>query len=245
MTTRVPQTDTTTRDRQDKSQSLQQNRPRGQQGLARSGGAIPSVLSDPMTLLMNPFAFMHRFSEEMDRLFGEVGQARNLLAPGAGQRMGATGATGMTRAFDWIPQTEAFERDGQLVIRVDLPGVNKDDVRVEVSEGVLTIEGERRYEGSEDEGGLYRTERSYGRFVRQIALPEGANPDEAKANFNNGVLEITIPIPKQQTRRLEIQESGGEQETGRQQATASQSQQQPKSGEQNREPAIAAAPPNR
>jgi HSP20 family protein len=108
------------------------------------------------------------------------------------------------------PQVDVVERDGQLVIRADLPGVNKDDVRVEVTDDSVIIEGERRYEHEENQGGVYRVERSYGRFLRQIPLPEGVNPENDTANFRNGVLEITMPAPQaaSRNRQLEIRDEG-------------------------------------
>jgi HSP20 family protein len=110
----------------------------------------------------------------------------------------------------FAPQVDVVERDGQLVIRADLPGVNKDDVRVEVTDDSVIIEGERRYEHEENQGGVYRVERSYGRFLRQIPLPEGVNPENASANFRNGVLEITMPAPQaaSRNRQLEIRDEG-------------------------------------
>jgi HSP20 family protein len=89
------------------------------------------------------------------------------------------------------PPVEIFERDGQLVVRADLPGLTKDDVHVEVTDEALTIEGERRY----------------GTFRRQIPLPEGVNADQVIASFKDGVLEVSRPAPQQQARgrRIDIQ----------------------------------------
>ena len=107
------------------------------------------------------------------------------------------------------PQVEVFERDGQLVVHADLPGMSKDDVRVEVSDEGLLLEGERRYEHQENQRGVFRSERSYGSFRRVIPLPEGVNPDTAQATFKNGVLEVTMQAPQQQQRGRRI-EIGGE-----------------------------------
>jgi HSP20 family protein len=102
---------------------------------------------------------------------------------------------------------EVVERDGNLIVRADLPGLTKDDVRVEITEDVLTIEGERHAEHEEKQAGVVRSERSYGRFRRQIPLPEEANADQATASFRDGVLEISMPMPQRQTqgRQIEIQ----------------------------------------
>src|SRR5712692_4414504 len=104
------------------------------------------------------------------------------------------------------PAVEMFERDGQLVIRADLPGLSPDDVRIEVSDDSLVIEGERRSEIEVEDEGVYRAERTYGRFSRVIALPDDVDPAQAQARFENGVLEISIPLPEQtQRRRIPIQ----------------------------------------
>jgi HSP20 family protein len=85
--------------------------------------------------------------------------------------------------------------------------VKRDDVAVEISDEAVTVSGERSQEREDERGGFYRVERSYGSFYRVIPLPEGAIGDQAKAAFNNGVLEITMPAPPEQVsrgRRLEI-----------------------------------------
>jgi len=87
-------------------------------------------------------------------------------------------------------------------------GLSKDDVRVELTDEGLVLEGERRSELEEEREGMYRSERSYGSFCRVIPLPEGCDASGAEAHFENGVLEITLPLPEAATRarRIEIQE---------------------------------------
>ncbi|HEU0253675.1 MAG TPA: Hsp20/alpha crystallin family protein [Pyrinomonadaceae bacterium] len=152
-------------------------------------------------LIANPFSFMRRFGEGMEQLFADFGGG------------------GMMRGFGdiaaWSPQVEMFEREGQLVIRVDLPGMKKDDVRVDLRDDSIVLRGQRQEEHREEREGFYRTERSYGSFYREIPLPEGVDPDDAAANFRDGVLEITMPIEETERRgrQLEIQEaSRGEQD---------------------------------
>ena len=84
-------------------------------------------------------------------------------------------------------------------MRVDLPGMAREDIKVEVTDETLTIEGERRHTEEKEEKGYYRSERSYGRFARTIALPEGADATTAKAEFKNGVLEVALDLPKRRT----------------------------------------------
>jgi HSP20 family protein len=110
----------------------------------------------------------------------------------------------------WSPQIESFQRGDQFVVRADLPGLKKEDVNIEVSDDSVIIQGERREQREEDREGYYRSERSYGSFYRIVPLPEGAITESAKADFNNGVLEVTVQAPPREVsrrRRIEIGES--------------------------------------
>jgi HSP20 family protein len=80
---------------------------------------------------------------------------------------------------------------------------NGEDVKVEALDDALVIQGERKFEHEEKRKGVFRSER-YGRFYREIPLPEGASADEAKAHFKNGVLEIELPVPERKSKRREI-----------------------------------------
>jgi HSP20 family protein len=179
------------------------NQPSPQTGLARREQSFPSLMSG------SPFSFMRRFSEEMDRLFEDFGFGRGWLAPSF-RRDFFPADFGTFGQSVWSPQVEVFERENQLVVRADLPGLNKEDVKVEVTDDAITISGERKREHEEKGEGFYRSERSYGSFYRSIPLPEGVNADEADATFRNGVLEITMRAPQRQTRgrSLEIKEGG-------------------------------------
>ena len=105
----------------------------------------------------------------------------------------------------WSPEIEVFERGGQLVVRADLPGLTREDVKVDIREDSLIIQGERRQEREENDEGYYRSERSYGSFFRSVPLPEGINADEVKASFKDGVLEITMPSPKRAERKRSVE----------------------------------------
>lgn len=188
--------------RQESSQAMQTTGERGRQQTA----VTRREQSAPSPWAGSPFTFMRRFSEEMDRLFEDFGFGGGLLAPAFGREPGGAGLTGQGV---WSPQVEVFEREGQLVVRADLPGMTKDDISVDVTDDALVIRGERRSEREENEEGYYRTERSYGSFHRSIPLPEGTGAEDASATFRNGVLEVTMPAPQraqQQRRRLEIRE---------------------------------------
>jgi HSP20 family protein len=129
------------------------------------------------------------------------------------KRLGRWGWGGENR---FSPELEILKSGGKLVIRADLPGLNKEDVNVNVSEHTLTIEGERKQEHESTEGGVYTSERSYGHFRREIPLPEGVNPDTAKANFKNGTLEITLDAPEtaKNERHIEIGEEATDTKRG-------------------------------
>ena len=114
---------------------------------------------------------------------------------------------GETRA--WSPTIEVFEKDNRLVTKVDLPGLKKEDVKVEVTDSRLTISGERKREVEEKKKDVYRSEREYGSFYRAVPLPEGVKLEDVKATFADGVLEVSVPLPARadvRVRKVEIQE---------------------------------------
>ena len=160
-------------------------------GMARRGGYAPSMLAlSPAAIFsMSPFELMRRFTNELDRVFEGLGLARG--AGGGEIQM-------------WTPSVEVFERDNNLVVRAELPGLDKDDVMVELTDDGLVIEGERRREREEGIEGGYRSEIEYSRFYRMIPLPEGVNMDQAQARMNNGVLEVTIPMAEARRPRRSI-----------------------------------------
>jgi HSP20 family protein len=153
---------------------------------------------------VNPFQMMRRFSKNMERLFEDFG---GFNFP----TFFKTDFAPFRSEFDnveWVPQIEVLQNNGQIIVRADLPGLTKDDVKVELTDDVLTISGERKEEKEEKREGFYRSERSYGSFYRKIPLPEGAKTEKAAATFHNGVLEITMPAEKAEmpARKLEIKE---------------------------------------
>src|SRR5439155_5345814 len=148
----------------------------------------PGALSrrQPASLSRSPFTtIFQRWNDEMDRLFEDFGAPSRSLAEAQG--IGA-----------WSPQVEVFQRGNDLVVRADLPGLSKDDVRVEIRDDALVVEGERKQEHEEEREGWYRNERVYGSFYRTIPLPEGTIADSAKATFKNGVLEVVLQAPPQE-----------------------------------------------
>ena len=161
---------------------------------------------EPTSTFADPFRMLDRFADEMDRIFDNFGFGRGWIAPRSSQWTGSSRSAGSSL---WAPDVEVYHRNNELVVRADLPGLKKDDVKVDVTDNTITIQGERRQEEESERGGVYRSERSYGSFYRSIPLPEGAMTDQAKASFKDGVLEITMPAPPDQVtrgRRLEIKE---------------------------------------
>ena len=95
----------------------------------------------------------------------------------------------------WVPAMDLAETDDHLVLRADLPGLDKDDVKIEIKDGVLTLSGERKAEHEERRDGYHRVERAYGGFSRSLSLPQGIDADQVQADFDKGVLEVRIPKP--------------------------------------------------
>lgn len=151
-------------------------------------------------------AFARRFADDMDRLFDDFGlRFPNFF--GRGRELLRREA--VTSPIEWSPRVDVLRKDGNLVVRADLPGMTKEDIKVEVTEDRLTIQGERKQEKKEEHEGYAYNECSYGSFFRTIPLPEGVEASKATAEFRNGVLEVAIPTPQRtemQARRLEIQE---------------------------------------
>jgi HSP20 family protein len=168
----------------------------------------PSWMLDPWDGF-GQFPFMQRFAEEMDRMFEDFGEFGSRKRTGLLKRW--LGREPERKAAgNWTPRVEVMEREGQLIIRSELPGLTKDDVKVEVTDEAVTISGERKEEKKEERKGYYYNETRYGSFYRSVPLPEGSEPSKATAEFRNGVLEVVMPAPKQpekKTRHLEIKGS--------------------------------------
>jgi HSP20 family protein len=138
-----------------------------------------------------PFSFMRRMEEDMDRFFGDFWGGRGHW-PSFFHRE--------THA-DWAPAIEAFQRGNEFVVRADVPGMSREDLSIEIGDDTLTIQGERKYDHQDERQGVLTSERGYGTFYRVVPLPVGAVTESAKANFQNGVLEIVMQAPSHETRR--------------------------------------------
>ena len=172
------------------------------------GSFYPSIFSvgPGEFFTMSPITLMRRLTEDLDRAFSGLGRV---------SRRGAS-----EEEFTWAPSVEVTQSGNNLVIRADLPGLSENDVTVEATDEGLILQGERKREETKEEGGVYRSERVYGRFYRFIPLPENAKVDQAQANFRNGVLEVTVPVPELERKRRQIPVS-----------TSAQSGQAPQAGQ--------------
>jgi HSP20 family protein len=103
-----------------------------------------------------------------------------------------------TDIADWRPAVDIFETKTAVVLEVELPGVIKEDVSVEVKENILTIKGERKVENEDRKDTVYRRERAYGLFKRAFNLHYVVKPEKIKARFNDGVLRIEVPKPEEE-----------------------------------------------
>jgi HSP20 family protein len=139
----------------------------------------------------DPFRDLRSLQEEVNRLF----------------------STNLTRAFGdegigrgaWNPSVDIYESKDQIVLEAELPGMNRDDFELTVENNVITLRGERRFEKRDEADNYHRVERSYGSFTRSFTLPQTVSAEGAIAEYNNGVLRVTLPKREEaKSRRIEI-----------------------------------------
>lgn len=162
----------------------------------------------------SPFSVVRRMMEDMDRLFENFDSARSLLPALQGSLLPAL--QGRRQGWSlgtWMPEVEVSERDGKLLVSADLPGMRQEDIDLELRDDALILRGQRNEEREEQRSNVSYSERSYGSFVRTIALPTGVKPDDVEATFQNGVLQVALPLPQESSRRrIEIRGGGAAQE---------------------------------
>ncbi|MCC5812037.1 MAG: Hsp20/alpha crystallin family protein [Ectothiorhodospiraceae bacterium] len=100
-----------------------------------------------------------------------------------------------------IPKVDVVDQDRQLVLRAEVPGIDRDNLEVSVTDNLVTIRGRSHHEEAKEEGAYYRREISHGAFERTIPLPSDVDADRAKASFRDGILELTLPKVKEVRRR--------------------------------------------
>lgn len=124
------------------------------------------------------FGMQHRMNRLMDNFFLP---ARNIAQEDA--------------QWDWNPSVDIYDKGDKIVLKAELPGVDKEHIEVDVKDRVLTLKGERSLDNEVKEDNYYRRERSFGKFVRRFTLPVNVNIEDIKAEFKDGLLEVDIPKP--------------------------------------------------
>jgi HSP20 family protein len=126
-------------------------------------------------------ALQNRFNHLLDDSFFRPGRSDDDLSLGT-----------------WHPVVDMYDEDDRVVIKAELPGVDKKDIAVDVKDRVLTLSGERNYDNEVKEENYYRRERAYGKFQRAFSLPADVDSDKIKADFKDGLLKIEVPKPEKQ-----------------------------------------------
>lgn len=140
----------------------------------------------------NPFNELEDISNRLNQIFG-----RPAVQPETGQQM--------LKVADWAPSVDISETDKAYLIKAEIPGVKKEDVKVTIDDGMITIQGERKMEKEEKDKKFHRIERSYGSFVRSFRLPDGVDESKAKAEFKDGMINVTLPkSEKAKTKAVEV-----------------------------------------
>jgi HSP20 family protein len=141
----------------------------------------------------DPFRDLRTLQEEVNRLF----------------------STNLTRAFGdegigrgaWAPSVDIYENKDQIVLEAELPGMKQEDFDLSIENNVITIRGERKFEKTDETDNYHRVERSYGSFTRSFTLPQTVSSEGANAEYNNGVLRVTLP-KREETKPRRIQVTG-------------------------------------
>jgi HSP20 family protein len=144
----------------------------------------------------DPFRELRSLQDEMNRLFMSNYSQRS------GSEEGFTSGA-------WNPQVDIFENKDQIVLEAELPGMKPDDVNISIENNILTIHGERKFEKKDENDNFHRVERSYGSFTRSFTLPPTVSSENANAEFENGVLRLTLAKREEaKPRRIEIKAKG-------------------------------------
>jgi HSP20 family protein len=139
--------------------------------------------------------------------FKEMEELSNRLAPWLGREPRPSGGQNETMSVtEWIPLVDITEDDKEYLIKAELPDVKKEDVKVTVENGRLSISGERKFEQEVKDRKFHRMERSYGSFLRSFALPHAVNAEKVVAEFKDGLLHVHVPKEeKARPKNIEVQ----------------------------------------
>ena len=141
----------------------------------------------------DPFREVRTLQDEVNRLFSSAIRSEN------GENM----TTG-----NWFPKVDIWEDNDRLVLEAELPGMKAEDFELSFENNTLTLKGERNFESKTDKGNYHRVERSYGSFTRSFTLPPTVTAEGAKAEFDNGILHLTLP-KREETKARKIEVTGG------------------------------------
>lgn len=144
----------------------------------------------------DPFRELNTLQERINQLFGQP--FGTFMGIGSEQNLSA----------NFIPAVDIYEDEHNITLTAEVPGVEEKDLDVRVENGVLTLSGERKLEHEENQKNFHRVERSYGRFTRSFTLPPTVDTDNVKANFDNGVLKITL-TKREEAKPKQIQIQAG------------------------------------
>lgn len=141
----------------------------------------------------DPFRELRNLQDEMTRLFiGTAPRGREEMAGGS-----------------WIPSVDIYEDQDKLILEADLPGLNREDFEISVENNVITLKGERKFEKKVEGDNYHRVERSYGGFTRSFTLPQSVTAEGATADFENGILRVSLPKREEtKARKIEITGAG-------------------------------------
>ena len=125
--------------------------------------------------------------------FRELDEVQNRLTSLFGGRLNKTNGNGGLELADWSPEVDIIEDEKEYLVKADLPEMKKEEIKVQVEDGVLSISGERKTEKEEKGKKFHRMERSYGRFERSFTLPDDADGGKVSAEFKEGILKVHLP----------------------------------------------------
>lgn len=147
----------------------------------------------------DPFRDLRSLQDEMNRLFSSsVPRLSNQEEMSAG----------------WSPSVDIYEGENQIVLEAELPGMKRDDFELSIENSVITLKGERHFEKKDERDNYHRVERAYGSFTRSFNLPRTVSTDDIKAEFQNGVLTVTLPKREEaKARKIEVSGSDAEPKT--------------------------------
>ena len=150
-------------------------------------------------MALSPFRGFYDMQGEMNRMFDEMFGS---LARGSRRQLNGN--------TEWAPAVDVVTRNGDIVVRAELPGMKQEDVDITFHNGVLTISGERKAEEQREGSGYYVRERRYGSFRRSMTLPQGTDESKISAGFEDGVLEVRVTgaAAVQEPKRIQIGGSG-------------------------------------